>query len=169
MEEEDGGRDNIYSRSVVSEATHLKNHHHYHKNHHGDDNEEDPEEHEHQQQRVISGPQNIIRLVPPSARLHRKDHEIMIEQLQLNQNLQDQRQTWRSCCLRMDRRATIYFSQFFFCLFVTAFSISQLALQNEEKTMYAVLLGLTTGFQLGVFTSSAVIIQQNALPTIAKQ
>jgi len=104
-------------------------------------------------------------LVPSTNHLRRRDHEIICEQLQHRQNLEDQRQTWRSCCLSMDRRAVAYFCQFFFCVAVTAFCISQLAIYTDSKyaemcQKYVVLLGLFVGFQLGVTSAAYFVVKQ---------
>lgn len=60
--------------------------------------------------------------------------------------------TWQSCCLTLDKRATIFFSQFTIALVVTAFCIYQLIhLDNcEAQSLYSSILTLV----LGVFLPS---------------
>lgn len=60
--------------------------------------------------------------------------------------------TWQSCCLTVDKRATIFFSQFTIAMVVTAFCIYQLInLDNcEAQSLYSSILTLI----LGVFLPS---------------
>ena len=57
---------------------------------------------------------------------------------------------WTSCCVRMDKRAVIFFSQFIFSIIIVAFCVIMLGLEQDCATFsrYSPLLTLVIGIWL---------------------
>lgn len=130
-----------------------------------DDEEEEEQPMQQQDEEEDAKEEKTKTQLPNVHHLRRRDHEIIVEQLQHRQNLEDQKQTWRSCCLYMDRRAVIYFAQLIFCIAVSIFCASQLALYPEPqhaegREKYVLLLGLMCGFELGLVSASSFVPKQ---------
>ena len=65
------------------------------------------------------------------------------------------RATWESCCLRMDRQAMVYFSQFAFSLGVFGFSAIMLVIAKGDCDRSSPYIGLIS-FLLGKFLSNVI-------------
>tara|TARA_R110000796_G_scaffold4086_2_gene15572 strand:+ start:3790 stop:4128 length:339 start_codon:yes stop_codon:yes gene_type:complete len=81
--------------------------------------------------------------------------ELLLHQLNLHridelQKRDDIENTWKSCCLRTDRRAVIFFSQLSISITVMGFCCVQLVrLENcEAQSLYSGLLSLVIGIHL---------------------
>ena len=57
--------------------------------------------------------------------------------------------TWHSCCIVMDRKAAIYFTQLFISLIIIAFCLIMLFLHPDDCNKEATYIGLLT-FTIGV-------------------
>ena len=57
--------------------------------------------------------------------------------------------TWRSCCIIMDRKAAIYFTQLFISLIIIAFCLTMLFLHPTDCNKESTYIGLLT-FTIGV-------------------
>jgi hypothetical protein len=61
--------------------------------------------------------------------------------------------TWRSCCLRTDRQATVYIGQLVFSFSVLGFSASMLVLANGDCNKSSPYIGLIS-FLMGKLLST---------------
>lgn len=78
--------------------------------------------------------------------LHQKNMD-RIDELERKLNVEN---TWQSCCLTVDRRAIIYFSQMFISVGVMSFcGVQLIRLENcEAQSLYSGLLSLVVGIYL---------------------
>ena len=76
-----------------------------------------------------------------------EEHKISVEDEQIKF---EHETTWNSCCLKVDKRALVYFTQAGFSATIVAFCISLLAINQDCATFsrYSPLLTLVVGIWL---------------------
>lgn len=79
----------------------------------------------------------------PTSRREIIHHKIQMEDHKLELEDKKYENTWRSCCLVVDRRAVVYLSQMFVIVFAMGFSMYQLMSIHECNGQQAY-LGLLT-------------------------
>ena len=73
--------------------------------------------------------------------------------------------TWRSCCIIMDRKAAIYFTQLFISLIIICFCLTMLILFPEDCNKEATYIGLLT-FIIGVHLPNPKFDRQAINPPV---
>tara|TARA_R110001606_G_scaffold375788_1_gene534184 strand:- start:268 stop:606 length:339 start_codon:yes stop_codon:yes gene_type:complete len=96
--------------------------------------------------KILIDPVNDLTFSRELVNHHQKNMD-RIDELERKLNVEN---TWRSCCLKTDRRAVIYFSQMIISVGVMGFSCYQLVnLENcEAQSLYSGLLSLVVGIYL---------------------
>jgi hypothetical protein len=76
-----------------------------------------------------------------------EEHKILVEDEQIKF---EHETTWNSCCLKVDKRALVYFTQAGFSAVIVAFCITLLGLNQDCETFskYSPLLTLVVGIWL---------------------
>jgi hypothetical protein len=83
-----------------------------------------------------------------------QEHRIHVERAALRADLEQQHQTWRSCCFKLDKRAVAQFSQLFIGIGILLFCIAMIITRaNGVNDVYFAFIGLICGFQFGRVSS----------------
>ena len=85
-----------------------------------------------------SPPQTPRRIRPtrPAAPLPRESSAVIAHKIQVDddERAYQHKTTWRSCCLVLDKRATIFFAQLIFSLIIVGFCVGMLITNQDCPT-----------------------------------